>query len=162
MKIGVLSDTHMPEKAKVLPQKLITEFKNCDMVIHVGDMVSMDVVQVLKKVCPNFKAVCGNMDSAEIKNNFPEKEIIQIEKFRIGISHGCGPTGKILNLMKEVFKNDRVDMVIFGHSHDPTNKKDGGIIFFNPGSPTDDIFAPYKSFGIVEINDKIEAKIVKL
>jgi uncharacterized protein len=162
MKIGVISDTHMPEKGKELPLKLCNELKKCDMVIHVGDMVTAVVVQDLKKICPNLKAVCGNMDPAEIRQQFPEKEVIQVGKFRIGIKHGFGPPDKLLSLMKEAFKSDNVDMIIFGHSHNPVNEKIGKIIFFNPGSPTDEIFAPYKSFGIIEINDKIEARIVKI
>jgi putative phosphoesterase len=64
--------------------------------------------------------------------------------------------------MQEAFKNDGVDIVIFGHSHQPFNQMVKGILFFNPGSPTDEIFAPYKSFGIIEINDTIEARIVKI
>ncbi len=162
MKIGVISDTHIPEKANLLPQKLITELKKCDMVIHAGDMVSIEVARALKKICPNFKAVCGNMDYAEVRKDFPEKEIVRVGKFKIGIKHGFGPPGQLLNLMEGVFKDDGVDIVIFGHSHNPLNEKKGKIIFFNPGSPTDDIFAPYKSFGIIEISDKIVAEIVKL
>lgn len=162
MKIGVISDTHIPEKASVLPAKLCAELEKCDMVIHAGDMVTMEVVQSLKKICPNFKAVCGNMDPAEVRKQFREKEIIRVGKFKIGISHGYGPPDKLLSLMKDFFKKDNVDLVIFGHSHNPTNEKDGKTIFFNPGSPTDEIFAPYKSFGIIEINGKIEARIVKL
>jgi len=162
MKIGVISDTHIPERARVLPEKLCAELEKCDMIIHVGDMVTMEVVQALKKICPNFKAVCGNMDPDPIKKQFPEKEIIQVGKFKIGLKHGNGPPDKVLSLMKDFFEKDDVDMIIFGHSHNPINKKDGKIIFFNPGSPTDEIFAPYKSFGIIEINGKIKARIVKL
>jgi uncharacterized protein len=162
MKIGVLSDTHMPEKAQQLPAKLCAELKTCDMVIHVGDMVTMEVAQALQKICPNFKAVCGNMDPGQIRNKFPEKAIIEAGKFRLGVKHGFGPPDKLRQIMKEAFKADKVDMIIFGHSHSPLCEKDGEIIFFNPGSPTDDIFAPYKSFGIIEINDKIEARIVRL
>jgi uncharacterized protein len=162
MKIGVISDTHMPGNAKALPARLCAELKGCDMVIHVGDMVTAVVAQDLKKICPNLKAVYGNMDPAEVRKQFPEKEVIPVGKFRIGIKHGYGPPEKLLGLMGEAFKDDNVDMIIFGHSHNPLNQKIGKIIFFNPGSPTDEIFAPYKSFGIIEINDKIEAKIVKL
>ena len=162
MKIGVLSDTHMPEKAKALPAKLCAQLKTCDMVIHVGDMVTMEVAQELQKLCSNFKAVCGNMDPVQIRNKFPEKEIIEVGKFRLGVKHGYGPPNKLKSILKDIFKDDKVDMIIFGHSHSPVCEAEGGIIFFNPGSPTDEIFAPYKSFGIIEINDKIEARIVTL
>jgi len=161
-KIGVISDTHLSGEAVVFPEKLYIELKKCDMIIHAGDMVTIKVAQDLKKVCSNFKAVCGNMDPLEVKKQFPEKEIIQAGKFRIGIKHGFGSANKLISSLKECFKADHVDIIIFGHSHNPLNEKDGEIIFFNPGSPTDDILAPYKSFGIIEINDKINARIVKL
>jgi uncharacterized protein len=162
IKIGVLSDTHMPEKAKVLPAKLCAQLKTCDMIIHAGDMVTMEVAQALEKLCPNFKAVCGNMDPGQVRNKFPEKEIIAVGKFRLGVKHGFGPPDKLKLILKDAFKEDKVDMIIFGHSHSPVCETEGGVIFFNPGSPTDEIFAPYKSFGIIEINDKIEARIVKI
>ena len=152
----------MPEKARALPLKLCSELRKCDMVIHVGDMVTMEVAQTLQKLCPNFKAVCGNMDPAQIRSKFPEKEIIEAGKFRLGVKHGLGPPEKLKMMMKEAFKNDKVDMIIFGHSHNPLSEIEDGIIFFNPGSPTDEIFAPYKSFGIIEINDKIETRIIKI
>ena len=162
MKIGVISDTHIPEKADFLPEKLIVELKRCDMVIHAGDMVSIEVAQALKKICPNFKAVSGNMDYAAVRKDFPERDIVRVGKFKIGIKHGFGPPGQLLSLMEGAFKDEGVDIVIFGHSHNPFNEKKGKTIFLNPGSPTDEIFAPYKSFGIIEIGDKIEISIIKL
>ena len=60
------------------------------------------------------------------------------------------------------FKKDKVDIIIFGHSHTPENKKIDGILFFNPGSLTDKDFAPYNSYGILELNDEIEAKIIRI
>jgi len=162
MKIGVISDTHMPEKAKVLPPKLCAQLKKCDMIIHAGDMVTPEVIDALGRLCRDVKAVCGNMDPEPVRKQFPEKQIIRAGKFRIGLKHGYGPPSRLLEVMKEAFREDNVDMVIFGHSHNPLNETCGGVIFFNPGSPTDDICAPYKSFGIIEIGDKIEARIVKL
>ena len=60
------------------------------------------------------------------------------------------------------FKKDNVNLIIFGHSHSALNKKRGNIVYFNPGSPTDKIFALHNSYGIIEINDKIETKIIKI
>ena len=53
-------------------------------------------------------------------------------------------------------------MLVFGHSHQPMNEIKDGILHFNPGSPTDKIFAPFNSYGILEINDKINGKIIKI
>lgn len=162
MKIGVISDTHISDRTKSLPQKILEDFKNVDLIIHAGDLVDISVIDKLKNVCDNVKAVWGNMDSGEIKKKLPEKEILSLGKYKIGIMHGYGAPDTLINLLSNVFKDDNVNMVIFGHSHNSLNKKIGNILFFNPGSPTDNIFSRNNSYGIIEINDRIEAKIINL
>lgn len=162
VKIGVISDTHIPERANEIPQKILDDFKNVDMIIHAGDLVDLSVLEKLKSVCSNIKAVWGNMDPEEVRKKIPEKEILQIGKHRIGIMHGYGAPNNLVQHLSSIFKDDKVDMVIFGHAHYSVNEKIGGILFFNPGSATDKVFAPYNSYGIIEINDKIEARIIKL
>ncbi|MBU1888025.1 MAG: metallophosphoesterase family protein, partial [Candidatus Omnitrophica bacterium] len=55
------------------------------------------------------------------------------------------------------------DIIIFGHSHVPMNEYIDGVLFFNPGSATDTVFAPYRSYGIIEIeNGEVKAEIHKL
>ena len=162
MRIGVIADTHIPDRAKVIPQQILEAFKEVDMVIHAGDLVDSSVLDKLKAVCKNVRAVWGNMDPVEVRKKLPEKEIIEIENCKIGIIHGYGHPNKLIDLVTEIFKNDFVNLIIFGHSHSALNKKRGNIIYFNPGSPTDKISALNNSYGIIEINDKIEAKIIKL
>ena len=56
-----------------------------------------------------------------------------------------------------------IDVVMFGHSHEPLNEKNGGVLYFNPGSPNDKVFAPYCSYGILDISEKgIIGKIIKV
>ncbi|OGX15191.1 MAG: hypothetical protein A2166_00170 [Omnitrophica WOR_2 bacterium RBG_13_41_10] len=161
MRIGVISDTHIPDRVNTIPAVILEDFKNTDMIIHAGDLVHLIVLDELGRICKNVKAVWGNMDPYEVRKNLPEKEIIPVGKFRIGLMHGYGHPNQLISLLSSEFKNDNVDMIIFGHSHQSLNETREGIIFFNPGSATDKIFAPYNSYGIIEINDKIEAKIIK-
>lgn len=162
MKILVLSDTHIPERAKCLPDVVCEELKKVDLVIHAGDFADISVVEVLKKHCAQVKCICGNMDPVEIKKKFPEKDIFELNGFKIGLIHGYGPPNKLLDMVTQTFKKDKLDLVIFGHSHFPYNNKENGTIYFNPGSATDEIFAPYKSFGIIDIDKEITCKIVKI
>ena len=55
-----------------------------------------------------------------------------------------------------------MDAIVFGHSHSPINEVHDGILFFNPGTPTDKVFATFNSFGILEVNDKIKGRILRL
>jgi len=162
MKIGVISDTHIPDRAATVPDKILQDFKTVDMIIHAGDLVDLNVIEQLQKSCPNIKAVSGNMDPAEVRKQLPEKIILQAGNYKIGIMHGNGAPVHLVDFLTRAFKDDIVDIIIFGHSHNPFNEKKGNILFFNPGSATDKIFAAYNSYGIIELNGKIEAKIIKL
>ncbi len=67
---------------------------------------------------------------------------------------------KGLELVKAQF--DNVNVIVFGHSHSPVNEVQNGALFFNPGSPTDKIFASYNSVGILEVGDTIKGRIIRL
>ncbi|MFH1354851.1 MAG: metallophosphoesterase family protein [Candidatus Omnitrophota bacterium] len=162
MKIGVISDTHIIEKSGEIPMKILEAFKEVDMIIHAGDLVDLTVVEKLKSVCSNVVAVWGNMDPEDVRKGLPQKEILKAGNLKIGVMHGWGHPGNLTEVMQEAFKGDKVDIVIFGHSHSPFNEKIKGVLFFNPGSATDKVFAPYNSYGIIEINGGIKAKVIRI
>ena len=161
MKIGVISDTHILNKSEHVSGIILDVFKQMDMVIHAGDMVDLRVIDELKSVCPNVVAVAGNMDQEDVKNKYPVKEIIEISGYRIGLMHGCGPALNLVELLKGAFKADKPDIIVFGHSHKPMNEFIDGILFFNPGS-ANDFTSGYNSYGIIEINEGINARIIKI
>lgn len=160
MRILVISDTHIPRSAVDMPAAVYKEIENVDMIVHAGDLVEKDFYEKLKAL-RETKAVCGNMDSAELCKVLKTKEEFTAGKFKIGLIHGYGAPMNMVDTVKSEFKG--VDAIIFGHSHSPLNIVKDGILFFNPGSPTDKIFAQTNTYGILEITDKkIEGKIVKL
>lgn len=162
MRIGVISDTHIPNATDSLPKKILEDFKEVDLIVHAGDLVDMSVLEKLKSVCNNVKAVRGNMDSYEVRKNLPEKEVFTVGKHRIGLMHGYGAPRNLIEVLAQAFKDEKPDLIIFGHSHSAYNEEKNGILFFNPGSPTDKVFAQHNSYGIIEINDKIEAKVIRI
>jgi putative phosphoesterase len=157
MKIGVVSDTHSQE----LPQQMLDDFKDVDFIVHAGDICSPAALAQLEKIRP-VKAVYGNMDSHDIRASLPQREILRCGNFSLGIFHGDGAPARLLETVRAHFKDVKVDAIIFGHSHHPLNERIDGTLFFNPGSPTDTVFAPYRSYGILEINDEITGRIVKV
>ena len=161
MRILVLSDTHVPRMARDIPKAVYDDIKKSDLVLHAGDFVEMSFLEKLRKVKKTI-AVFGNMDSKEISSSLKSKEIIEAGKFRIGLIHGWGAPDGLTDRILEEFKGDKVDCIVFGHSHRPMNEMIKKVLFFNPGSTTDKIFAPYNSYGIIDVNGKITAKIVKL
>ncbi|KPK43012.1 MAG: hypothetical protein AMJ78_00120 [Omnitrophica WOR_2 bacterium SM23_29] len=162
MKIGVISDTHIPNRADEIPSKILESLKTMDIILHAGDLVDLEILRTLKSICPNVKAVFGNMDPTSVRKILPEKQIISAGKFRIGLTHGDGAPAFLIQMVTDIFKNDKVDVIVFGHSHYPVNEKRGQILYFNPGSLTDTVFASFNSYGIIEINNDIKARIVKI
>lgn len=160
MRILVLSDTHVPVAAQDLPKKIYDELKNVDMIIHAGDFVEPEMVDKLRGF-KELKAVCGNMDSPAVRTALKPKEEFVIGAFRIGLIHGYGAPSEIMETVRKEF--GKVDVLIFGHSHAAVNMKKDGVLYFNPGSPTDKIFAVKNSYGILNITDKkIEGEIIDL
>jgi len=158
MKIGVVADTH----SKELPPKLREELSKVDLILHAGDLCETRDLEVFESI-GEIKAVYGNMDSPEVVKQLQRTQVVSCGAFKIGLFHGEGPPDGVLDRVREEFKDKDVQAVVFGHSHQPLNRKIGGVLFFNPGSPNDDIFAPYKSFGILDVSPKgITGKIIKL
>jgi len=156
-KIGVLSDTHIPKKAKKLPEIVLRTFKSVDHIIHAGDILSIDVIMELEALAP-VTAVAGNVDPPELRKLLGEKRIINFGRFRIGIFHGHGSKSNTLGRAVECFKDDVVDCIIFGHSHIPYCDYYQKTLMFNPGSPTDKRRNKQYSFGIMEYNHTIKAQ----
>lgn len=161
MKIGIISDTHIPDRFEHIPEAVLTAFKQVDMVMHAGDMVSLAAIDELRLVCPRVEAVSGNMDAQEVIKKFPQKQVFNIQGFKLGLMHGGGAPVNLLQFLKDAFKNDKCDVVVFGHSHAAMNKLVDGVLFFNPGSATDNL-SGNTSYGIIEIDGKINAKIIKI
>lgn len=159
MRIGVISDTHIPRAADWLPKIVCDDFAKCDLILHAGDLTEKNVLDRLTKIAP-VRAVCGNMDEADLKKILPRKDIIEAGKFKIGLTHGFGPPYGLLDRVRQEF--GKVDAIVFGHSHSPINEVRDGILFFNPGSPTDKIFSRQNAYGILEIDDAIRGVIIKL
>jgi putative phosphoesterase len=144
-----------------LPQAVYDAVKDVDMIFHGGDFVEMKLLDKLRSFKKEVKAVSGNMDSKEIRMQLNPKELITVDKFKIGLIHGYGAPAELLNTVRKEF--DKIDCIVFGHSHTAMNMRKDGILYFNPGSPTDKIFSSSNSYGILEITDKkIEGKIVGL
>jgi len=159
MKIGVLSDTHIPKAANELPKAVLQGLKGVDLILHAGDLVAISVLDDLGGIAPT-EAVSGNMDSWNLQDKLPKKKIIDAKQYRIGLIHGWGHPKNVPDVISKEF--DNVDIIVFGHTHEPMNEKRNEVLFFNPGSPTDKVFAPYNSYGILEIGKTIKGSIVKL
>ena len=151
MRIAVLSDTHT-DKLEYLPRKVIDALSEVDIVIHAGDFTDIQLLTDLTQL-KEVKAVHGNMDSRQLKSVLPMKEIVEIEGRRIGITHGSGAPWGIEERVRKVFESDRIDIIVYGHTHRSQNRVTNDILFFNPGQTAD-------SFGIITIDGEAKGEII--
>lgn len=158
MKVGIISDTHIPKKASCLPSIVFEVFTNVDHIIHAGDILNMDVMDKLETLAP-ITAVAGNVDSGEVQQQLGFKKIINLGHYGVGVIHGHGTRGKTIDRVRHSFANTSLDCVIFGHSHIPYCRYHEGTLFFNPGSPTDKRRNSYYSIGLIEFGKEITPEL---
>ena len=160
MKLAVISDTHLSSPTKYLEEIYYKYMHDADLILHAGDIVTSEVLDFFPK--EKTVAVRGNMDREDLIYKLPEKKIIEVKNFRIGIVHGWGAPFGMEKRVFEVFKEEKVDCIVFGHTHNGVNHKKEGILLFNPGSPTDRFFAKQNSIGILHIENEIKGEIIFL
>ena len=158
MKIGVISDTHLRELHPDFKKAIELHFKDVEKIFHAGDFVDWSIAEYLSSQ-KELIAVCGNMDSRDIWKAFPEKRIVELEGFKIGLIHGGGSPFGIESRIRGEF--GEVDAIVYGHTHTPTNHQVKNIFFFNPGSPTRS-FIHKASLGILHLGGKIEGEIIQI
>lgn len=162
-KVLIVGDTHVSSFEK-LPKKMIKLIKEADWVIHVGDYSSIDVLSGFIQIKgPRFRGVYGNADSLQIRTHTLAKDIIEISKKRIGITHPV-TGGTYENTKKKVlieFRNYDLDAIVYGHTHDPHIEIINGVLMINPGKGyiEEHYFGAPTSVAILEIGKKIIANI---
>ncbi len=87
--IGLISDTHVPSRAKAIPASVYSAFENVDYIIHAGDLVDFSVLEELEQVAPVL-AVCGNMDNPQVREVLPSLNSLKIFDWKIGVTHEPG------------------------------------------------------------------------
>ncbi len=102
----------------------------------------------------------GNVDPWDILDRFGKKKIFTIDGLRIGVIHGDGVRSTTEQRAFDAFADEKVDIVVFGHSHIPVMRDENGVTLFNPGSPTDKRRQSQYSFGLLEIGDSWQLRHV--
>ena len=162
-KVLIVGDTHT-SSFESLPKKMLQLIREADWVIHVGDYTSIDVLSgFIKKKGPRFRGVYGNSDPLQIRKKLLEKDIIEISNKKIGITHPASG-GSSRNTKRKVqveFKNDNLDAIIYGHTHESNIEIFDGILLVNPGKGylEKSFFGPPTSVAILTIGKRITGNI---
>ncbi len=169
MRVGLLSDTHIPEAAKKLPAELMEAFQGVDLILHAGDVYIPSVLDDLECIAPVLAAM-GD-DDHEYGDNLKdkrmkEKHILKLEGQTLWLVH-IQPYHLLSQRRQSSLSSEQEsgpDIVVFGHEHYPLAKRVDDILYVCPGSPT---FLHYKrglgTVGILDIDSNgADASILQL
>lgn len=145
MRLLVLSDTHVPGRARRLPRLVYRALEQADAILHAGDLDGEELLEELAGFAPVY-AVAGNVDPPEVWRRLPRRRVVEVCGYRIGLIHGDGgDRTHAADLALAAFPG--ADAVVFGHTHRPLRERRGATLLFNPGSATDRRREPRHSFG---------------
>ncbi len=159
MRVLVLADTHLTDPEK-LPANLREEISAADYILHAGDFTGTKIVESLE-LGRAIRGVAGNNDGPDIQAKFGFKQLFELAGLQIGIVHGdLGRGNTTLQRAMNSFEHCNLDVLIFGHSHQPYLGKHGNTWVMNPGSPTNRRRSPRYSYGLINIGAELELELV--
>lgn len=161
--IGLISDTHIPTRSKNLPRGIFRVFEDVELIVHAGDLVDLSVIDELEQVAPVL-AVHGNMDTPEVREKLPEMDFCTFFDWKIGVIHDPSALFGVKK-MREIARENRFNVLVYGHTHSAHVKWDNDTLFVNPGSPTNPIppFLVKPSVVLLKITkEKLTPEVVQI
>lgn len=159
MKIGVISDTHLSKPTEALHYINEKIFADVAMVLHAGDLTRLAILEAFSG--KDVIAVAGNMDRHDVTAKLSQKELIEIEGYRIGLVHGWGSPKALEDRVFNCFQ--QVHAIVYGHTHRASNRLRDGVLMFNPGAFSGTfLWGRDRSVGILTVNDGIKGTLVQI
>lgn len=164
MRIGLLSDTHIPETKRAFPDCVAEAFRGVDLILHAGDIYIPSALDQLQEVAPVL-AARGDDDMLR-DPRVKDRHVIEVGSLKVGLVHVFEGLHLYWGLEKamETEFNGPVDIIVFGHTHSVLIKRDNSVLLVNPGSALLPHYqAKLGSVGILDINDgRVNVSLVEL
>lgn len=159
MKALAIADTHIEtlEELVWLQHVLMPYVSEVDIIMHAGDSIIPEVIDHLANLRPTH-AVYGDRDRPPMRWSMHMTEVVEMDKFRIGLTHAPHGMEELAELMGHVFSG--VDAIVFGHTHQPFVGRLDEVLLVNPGSPTQEDATPRNSIAILETNHELSARVI--
>jgi putative phosphoesterase len=152
MLVLLMSDTHIPRRARDLPEPLWREVERADAVVHAGDWCDAESLDRLQARARRLIGVYGNNDGPELRARLPEVARATLGGVRFAVVHETGSTRGREKRCERRFGG--TDVLVFGHSHIPWDTSTpSGMRLLNPGSPTDRRRQPHHTYITLEAAD---------
>ena len=167
MKIGVIADTHIPRSQAQLPPALAQVFAGVDIILHAGDVCTLETLRELQNQFALTMAVHGERDDEDVQHYLESQQVVEFANRRVGLIHGhqivATPWWKRMWMGAErleaalhaglVGAFEGVDCIVYGHTHRPYVGMHDGVLYFNPG-PAAPIDGRRPSVGLLDISDE--------
>jgi uncharacterized protein len=154
VRLLLIADTHVPKRARDLPQRVWDAVDDADVVIHAGDWVEPGLLDALEARARRLIACWGNNDGDELRSRLPERADATLDGVRFTVVHETGAAGGRDARMARLYPD--TDVLVFGHSHIPWDTTaTTGLRLLNPGSPTDRRRQPFATFMTAVVDDGV-------
>ncbi|MBB5071355.1 hypothetical protein BJ969_004443 [Saccharopolyspora gloriosae] len=152
MRLLLLADTHLPKRAKALPEQVWQEVARADVVFHAGDWVEPPLLDELESRSARLIGVWGNNDGEQLRRRLPEIARVELDGVGFAMIHETGAAQGRERRCDKDFPD--ADVLVFGHSHIPWDTvTPNGLRLLNPGSPTDRRRQPHCTYQTAELID---------
>jgi putative phosphoesterase len=150
MDLLLISDTHLPKRARDLPAEVWDAVDRADIVVHAGDWVDVAALDALESRAVRLIACWGNNDGDDLRARLPERADVTLDGVRFTVIHETGASGGRDARMSREYPD--TDVLVFGHSHIPWDTTTAtGLRLLNPGSPTDRRRQPFGTYMTVSV-----------
>ncbi len=165
MRIGLLTDTHLPSTMRELWDEVREVFAGVDLILHAGDIVTPGVLDWLERIAPTL-AARGNNDDGWTDPRVQDCCRLELEGWRVAMVHDMEPEDRpIETLIKLYLGGEPADIFITGHTHLERLDYRDGVIQINSGSPTH----PHQwstrlgTVGLLELTpERVSARVLRL
>jgi putative phosphoesterase len=165
MRVGLLSDTHLPNRRPALWDAVSAVFGDVDLILHAGDIVAPGVLDWLEQFAP-VKAARGNNDMEWTDPRMVDVQWLDLEGWRLAMVHDTEPEDRPLDVIIErELGGEKPDILFTGHTHFERIEHRDGVVQINSGSPTQPHLFSTRlgSVGVLELEPGLlRARIVHL
>ncbi|MFN0145260.1 MAG: YfcE family phosphodiesterase [Dehalococcoidia bacterium] len=176
LRIGLISDTHIPEARDELWPQVFDVFRDVDCILHAGDIHDLVVIDQLHDIAPVFAARGNGEDGSggrPIQPDHPrlrESWLLDLAGLKVGLTHDVPipeypPHLTLERAMSRYFGRTDLDVLIYGDTHVEAIDTFNGTLCVNPGSPTypHNLNTQLGTVGFLEISGgKAEATVWQL
>ena len=154
MRIGLISDTHIPGGAMEVPQEVARAFEGVELILHAGNIYEPAILDWLERIAPVKAAGSVDRDQRSMSDSrVAERQLLEVEGHSLGVIHDLivpgisgdvypgtiaayFPSNSSFHVAMEEKFGKAVDIVVFGHSCRAMVEEHDGVLLINPGSPT--------------------------